>query len=148
MPSTHTSLHCHVTFATKSRNPWIRADIRSRVHEYIGGCLLRHGAQPLIVGGVEDHVHLLFGFAPSVCISDLMHDVKKPVTDWIRAEFGVREFTWQEGFGAFTVSRSALDRVQEYITTQEEHHRHVTFQEEYLLLLQRHGIAYDERYLW
>jgi putative transposase len=148
MPSTHTSLHCHVVFSTKDRHPFLTHDVRERIFDYLGGCLLRHGAQPLTIGGVADHVHLLFGYRPTQCIADLVHDIKKPATGWARDELKIRKFAWQEGYGAYSVSRSAIPRVRTYIAEQETHHRRVTFQEEYIAFLERHGVEYDDRYLW
>jgi REP element-mobilizing transposase RayT len=148
MPSTHTSLHCHVIFSTKNRAPLLTPEIRLRVFEYLGGCLRRHEAQPLGIGGVADHVHLLFGFAPTASLSNLVRDVKKPTSEWIRDELAIRGFAWQEGYGAYSVSKSLVSKVRSYIADQESYHKRVTFQDEYLELLKLHAIEYDERYLW
>ncbi len=100
------------------------------------------------VGGIVDHIHILAGLRPSHRLSDVMREVKHESSRWIHETIGKREFAWQEGYGAFTVSASNLDRVRDYVLGQEAHHRAKTFQEEYVAMLQRGLIDYDERYLW
>ena len=148
MPSTHTSLHYHLVFSTKERIPTIRADIRERVHAYLGGVIRGIGGTPLEIGGVADHVHILVGLKPTHVLADVMRVLKADSSKWIHAELGVHDFAWQEGYAAFTVSKSGVDAVREYVRNQEEHHRKRTFQEEYLEFLERMEIEYDERYLW
>ena len=147
MPSTHTSLLYHIVFATKNREPVIAMEWRSRLHEYLGGAVRGAGGTPQGVGGVADHVHLLVGLKPTHCLSDFMRELKKASSIWISETIPLPGFHWQEGYGAFTVSASARPDVQHYIARQEEHHRQRTFREEYVLLLQKSGIEYDERYL-
>lgn len=103
---------------------------------------------PEAIGGVADHVHLLVGLRATACLADVVRDVKSISSRWVHEETGGREFAWQEGYGAFTVSASQRDTVREYIARQEEHHRMRTFQEEYVELLKRSGVEYDDRYLW
>ncbi len=148
MPSTHTSLHYHLVFSTKERAPIIHPDIRDRVHAYLGGVIRGIGGTPLEVGGVADHVHLVIGLKPTHVLADVMRALKGDSSKWIHAELRVRDFAWQEGYGAFTVSKSGVERVREYVRNQEEHHRKRTFREEYLDLLEKMEIEYDERYLW
>ena len=100
------------------------------------------------IGGMADHVHLLVGGRATICLADLVRDVKAVSSRWMHEEMGVAEFSWQEGYGAFSVSPSQRETVREYISRQEEHHRVRTFQEEYLELLKRSGVEFDERYLW
>lgn len=147
MPSTHTSLLYHLVFATKSREPLIAAEWRSRLHEYLGGAVRGLNAVPQGVGGVADHVHLLVGLKPTHCLSDFMRELKKASSNWVAETIRMPSFRWQEGYGAFTVSASARPDVQDYIARQEEHHRQRTFREEYILMLQKSGIEFDERYL-
>lgn len=148
MPSTHTSLHYHLVFSTRDRIPSIRADIRERLHAYLGGVIRGIGGTPLEVGGVADHVHLFVGLKPTHVVADVMRALKGDSSKWMRSELGVRDFAWQEGYGAFTVSKSSVDAVREYVRNREEHHRKRTFQEEYVEFLQKMQIEYDERYLW
>src|SRR3954462_5881304 len=115
MPSTHTSLHIHIVFSTKGRVPLIDAAWRSDLHAYIGGCLKRLDAFPQEIGGVADHVHLLIGIKPVHAIADLVKETKRASTEWVRESKHVRGFAWQEGYGAFSVSKSAVLSVREYI---------------------------------
>lgn len=147
MPSTHTSLLYHLVFATKHREPLIAAEWRSRLHEYLGGGVRGLGGVPQGVGCVADHVHLFVSLKPTHCLSDFMRELKKASSIWISETIPLPGFRWQEGYGAFSVSASAQPDVQEYIAQQEEHHRQRTFREEYILMLQKSGIEYDERYL-
>jgi REP element-mobilizing transposase RayT len=126
----------------------IKADWRARLHEYIGGTVRGIDGAPLQVGGVDDHVHMLLGLKATQCIADIIREIKKASTSWVRDEIGDRSFHWQDGYGAFTVSRSNLLKVADYIRTQEEHHRKRTFRDEYAAFLNHHGITYDERHLW
>ncbi len=148
MPSTHTSLHYHVVFSTRERVPCIGPDIRERLHAYLGGVIRGMGGTPLEVGGIADHVHLVIGLKPTHVLSDVMRVLKGDSSKWVHMELGVRDFAWQDGYGAFTVSKSAVDAARMYVRNQEEHHRKRTFQEEYLELLEKMEIAYDARYLW
>jgi putative transposase len=148
MPSTHLSLHFHVVFSTKSREPLIAAEWRDRLHAYLGGIARNAGTVPEAVGGVADHVHLLLGLPATARLADVVRDIKAVSSKWVHDETGDRAFAWQEGYGAFTVSPSNRETVRGYIARQEEHHRKRTFQGEYLELLQRCGVVFDERYLW
>ncbi len=148
MPSTHLSLHYHVVFSTKDRATFIAAAWRDRLHAYLGGVIRKVDGVPEAVGGVADHVHLLLGLRATACLSDVVRDVKAVSSRWVHDEIGERAFAWQEGYGAFTVSASQRETVRDYIARQEEHHRKLTFQEEYLRFLNRSGVVYDERYLW
>ena len=147
MPSTHVSLHYHVVFSTKNRIPYIETAWRPRLHEYLGGCVRGLRGVPLQVGGVADHVHLLVGLKATHALADIVREVKKASNSWVQESLDGK-FQWQEGYGAFTVSRHDLSEVSDYITSQEEHHRQRTFQEEYLAYLEEQGIEYDPRYLW
>ena len=148
MSSTHLSLHYHLVFSTKNRVPNIAEAWRGRLHAYLGGVVRNVEGVPEAIGGVADHVHLLIGLRATARLADVVRDVKAVSSRWVHEEAGDREFSWQEGYGAFTVSASQRDMVREYIAKQEEHHRKRTFQEEYVELLQRSGVEYDDRYLW
>ena len=148
MPSTHLSLHFHIVFSTKDRQSFIEVSWRARLHEYLGGLVRAADGIPEAVGGVADHVHLLVGLKATHTLSAFVQDIKQTSSRWIHEAVGAKSFAWQQGYGAFTVSVSNCDAVREYITNQEEHHRTKSFQEEYLAFLQKHGVQYDERYLW
>ena len=146
MPSTHTSLHYHLIFATKNREPMIAAPWRAELHSYLGGIVKGLDAQPQGVGGVADHIHLLVSLKSTHCLSDLMRELKKSSSSLIR-DSHLPSFQWQEGYAAFTVSASARESVKQYIANQEEHHRVKSFREELIGFLRKSGVEYDERYL-
>lgn len=149
MANTYTALHYHIIFSTKNREPWLVPDIEQRVWAFIGGIARTHNMTALQVGGVEDHVHALVTAPPTIAPFQIAQFLKGESSKWIHEEFSaLRDFGWQDGYGAFTVSKSNLPDVISYILNQREHHRQKTFQEEYLDFLQKNGIGYDERYLW
>jgi len=148
MPSTHLSLHYHIIFSTKDRHPSIDLAWRENLHAYLGGCIKTLEAVPEEIGGVEDHVHLLVGLRATHCLADVMREIKKVSSRWVHEEMNVPRFAWQEGYGAFTVSASNIAAVRRYIATQAEHHRKRAFEDEYLDLLKKHQISFDERFLW
>jgi REP element-mobilizing transposase RayT len=148
MSSTHSALFYHLVFGTKNHLPTIDDQWRSRLHEYLGGLVRKAGGVAMAIGGVADHIHLLVSLKPSHKISALLRDIKRASSLWIHTEISCREFGWQEGYGAFTVSRSLVSIVQRYIERQEEHHRVRSFREEYLELLKKHGVDFNPDYLW
>ena len=148
MPSTYTSLHCHLVFSTKDRVPAIVKDWRDRLHAYLGGIVKGLQGVPLAIGGIEDHVHLLVGLKSSHRLDYFLRDLKADSSEWVHKTIKKRTFAWQTGYSAFSVSPSALESVKRYVLNQEEHHRNKTYQEELIELLQASGIEYDERYLW
>lgn len=149
MPQSFTSLHCHIVFTTKNRTPSITAELQPRLYEYLGGILRAENSPLLAVGGMLDHVHLLVSFNKQRSVSDTLRVLKANSSKWIHEAFpAMSGFTWQAGYGAFAVSCSNLEAVERYIANQAEHHRTMSFQEEFAALLQRHGIEFDERQLW
>ncbi|MFN0086010.1 MAG: IS200/IS605 family transposase [Blastocatellia bacterium] len=148
MPSTHFSLHYHLVFSTKNRLPHIQKEWRERLHAYLGGIIRDQGGVPHMIGGVEDHVHLLIGLRTTHRLPDLLREVKASSSNWVHRELRRPAFSWQEGYGVFTVGAPQIEAVKNYIANQEERHRRTTFQEEYLSFLKQGGIAFDERYLW
>lgn len=148
MANTYTCLHYHYTFSTRNRQPWIKIEIEDKVWAYLGGIARRNKLKALMVGGVEDHIHLLIGAPPTIAPAKIAQLIKGGSSAWIHQEFPeLKGFAWQDGYGAFTVSKSAVPDVAAYIENQREHHRSRTFQEEFLELLNRHRIEYDARYL-
>ena len=148
MSSTHLSLHFHIIFGTKHQRPLIASEWRSRLHAYLGGAARTLEIVPEAAGGVADHVHLLLGLRATHCLADVLRDLKRTSSSWVHETIGDREFEWQDGYGAFTVSASLVETVKNYIARQEEHHRKKTFQEKYLEFLKLSGVEFDERYLW
>ena len=147
VPSTYTSLHYHLVFSTRDREPWFVETSRNKLHEYLGGTVRGLGAHPEGIGGVADHVHLLVSLRASHCLADFMRELKKASSIWYRETFHRGGFHWQEGYAAFTVSASARDSVRTYIAGQEEHHRKRSFREELIEFLQRSEVEFDENYL-
>ena len=147
MPSTHTSLHYHLVWATKERRNLIEPAWKPRLHAWLGGSIRALGGVPLEINGMGDHVHALVGLKPTHCLSDLMRVVKGESSEWIHNELHAQLFQWQEGFFAVSVSPSQVQKVRHYIRNQEKHHQQKTSAEEYVELLRRAGIEYDERYL-
>jgi putative transposase len=146
MGSTFLSLHYHIVFSTKERRPFIKSPWRSKLHEYLGGTVRGLGGIPEIVGGVEDHVHLLVGSRSTHCLADFMQELKKASSIWA-VEKHEQDFAWQEGYAAFTVSWTHIEAVRRYIATQEEHHRKTDFVAELRTLLEKNGVNYEEKYL-
>jgi REP element-mobilizing transposase RayT len=136
-------------FSTKERRPLITPALRERLWPFLGGIARQNKMKAIEVGGVTDHVHLLISIPSTMAIAKAMQLIKGGSSKWVHETFlEHRLFAWQEKYGAFSVSESRVESVVNYIRGQEEHHRVVTFQEEFLALLQKHRIEYDERYLW
>ncbi|MEQ2008982.1 MAG: IS200/IS605 family transposase [Limisphaerales bacterium] len=148
MPSTHTSLHYHIVFSTKNRERWLTSDIRARVHDYLGGVVRGLGGMPHAIGGIDDHAHALFGLKPTHRLSDVMRELKSESSRWLHEELRLPAFQWQEGYGAFTFGAPDLETVRGYVLNQEQHHSRKTFQEEYVEMLKRGLVEYDDAYLW
>lgn len=146
MGSTYHSIHFHLVFGTKDRRPLIRAGWRPRLHEYLGGTVRGLGGVAEAIGGVEDHVHLLVGMTTTTAPADLVRELKKSSSSWAR-EHHDSSFSWQEGYGIFTVSWSHVPVVRQYIANQEEHHRKTGLDGEFAQLLERNGVQFDPQYL-
>ena len=139
----------HLIWSTKERRPLIPSESKQRIFEYLGGAFKTAGCIPLQVGGMSDHVHVLLGIPPKFAISEVIRDVKVCSTKWIGATLpDCKQFSWQEGFGSFTVSVSQKDSVYQYILRQEEHHKTRSFTDEFKEFLKIHDVQYDEKYLW
>ena len=149
MPQSFACLHHHVIFSTKNRVPLITAELQPRLYEYLGGILRSSKCRLVAVGGTADHIHLLIDLSRELSMAEAVRLIKSNSCKWIHETFPeLRAFAWQAGYGAFAVSYSNLESVKRYLASQAEHHRKTTFQEEFLAFLQRHEIAYDEKYLW
>jgi putative transposase len=142
-------LYVHLIFSTKNRQPNLADDIRPDLHDYFGG-ILRDLACPAIEVNTEpDHAHILLLLARTATLSEVVANVKRGSTTWLKSHGGAySEFHWQAGYGAFSVSQSALVEVRAYIRNQREHHRRLSFQDEFRAFLRRHGVAFDEAFVW
>lgn len=150
MPQSLSCVYLHLVFSTKHRQPFLRDPIlRQEMHSYLGGTSKTLNCPPLIVGGVEDHVHLLCRMSRTITQADWVKELKRVTSIWIKErDPDLSEFSWQGGYGAFSVSPSALDRTTNYIANQQQHHQKQSFQDEYRALLRKHSLEWDERYVW
>lgn len=143
----YTNLLYHIVFATKGRYPLITNELRPDLHAYLGGTVRGLNGIALEVGGVSDHVHILAKIRPTIAVAEFLKQLKADSSGWAKKKTRGR-FAWQTRYGAFTVSESQVEKVRGYIRNQEEHHRKMTFEEEFKMLLKAHNIKFEERYLW
>jgi len=150
MPQSLSIVILHIVFSTKDRFPFLSdEDVRRQVHAFLGGIAKKLDCQPILIGGVSDHVHILLQMGRSVSQADLVKELKRGSNLWIQDRFpDIAKFAWQAGYGAFSVSASNVEAVRTYIANQLEHHSKVSFQDEFRAFLEKHGVAFDERYLW
>ncbi len=149
MAHTLALLLTHIVFSTKERRPWLEDAVRAEVFADLGGIAREAGAAALTINGTADHVHLLVTCPPPLAIAELVRLLKTNSALWLHREHRCTHagFAWQTGYGAFSVSHSAREAVSEYIARQEEHHRRIGFAEEFVAMLKKHGVAYDERFV-
>ena len=149
MAHSFTNLLYHLVFSTKERQPWLEQSLRPALWDCLGGIIKAEGGIPLIINGVEDHVHILTKLRPDKSVSNILSDLKSRSSGWVhRTHPNLEAFAWQTGYGAFTVSQSQVEKIRTYIHNQEEHHRRMPFQEELRRLLRKHGQTIDETLLW
>jgi putative transposase len=147
MPNTYTSLHYHIFFSTKHREPWINKEWRDRLWEYLGGTIRGLGGHAHQIGGIADHVHLAVGLKPTHTLSKVLQALKKGSSAWVHDEMRVPGFAWQDGYTALTVSVSSLPKLVAYVANQEQHHKRKTFRQELEEYLRKAGIPFDPKYL-
>ena len=148
MPDSCTNLLYHFVFSTKDRRPLITSDYEVRLYDYIGGTVRKLGGISLALNGTADHVHLLTKLRPDRAVSDVLRELKASATGWMHNVFPtLRDFSWQRGYGAFTVSQSRVEFMRRYIAGQKEHHKKTSFRDEFLEFLKVNGIEYDERFI-
>jgi len=148
MPQSLSAVYIHLVYSTKNRIPYLRdSALRSELHAYIGGVSKTLECPAIIVGGVEDHVHLLCRFGRTITQADWVKELKRVSNLWLQQR-GLDDFEWQGGYSDFSVSASNLEQVQAYIANQEKHHAQMTYQDELRALLKKHQVAWDERYVW
>jgi putative transposase len=144
-----TSSLYHCVWSTKGRQPVLTPEIQARLWPYLGGIARANKMPALAVGGVADHAHVLLSLPATITISKAIQLLKGNSSKWLHEEFSeLRSFSWQEGYGAFTIGMSGVGETKNYITTQAEHHRKKTFQEEFRSFLEKHGLPYDNATLW
>lgn len=149
MPQSLSQLYAHLIFSTKDRLPFLKDDIRQRVHGYLAATIRDMGSPFVVVGGATDHVHILFDMGRIHAAKDFVEQIKRESSKFIKTlRPNLDSFYWQRGYAIFSVSRTHRESVSEYIQSQEEHHRVKSFQEEYREFLNRYGIEFDEQYVW
>jgi putative transposase len=149
MPSTFTNLNYHIIFSTKKRQPFLSTKIRKRLFSYIQGIAKKHHFKILSINAIEDHIHILLSIKTTVPLSKVVQVIKGNSSKWIHNTFKeLTYFSWQEGYGAFTVSYSLVDVVRKYIKYQEEHHKNINFEIEYKMFLSKHDINFDNKYVF
>jgi len=148
MSQSYTNLIYDIVFSTKNRESLITDEIKPRLYEYIGGILRNKDGIALAIGGMNDHIHVLAKLHPDVSLSNLLRDLKANSSGWMHKIFPeMKDFSWQRGYGAFTVSVSQIEVVQQYIGNQEKHHAKFSFRDEFIKLLRVNQIEFDERYV-
>jgi len=148
-PGVFTQLYIHIIFAVKYRNRLLKEEYRPEIFKYMSGIATNMKHKSIIINGVSDHVHVFLGFNPAVSISDTVYELKRSTSLFINGKKWFRqEFNWQEGYGAFSYSRSHLENVYNYVKNQEQHHRKQTFRDEYTEFLEKFEIEYDKKYLF
>ena len=149
MPNTYTQIYVQIVFAVKGRQNLIAEKHRDKLEKYICGIIKNNKSKPLAIYCNPDHVHILIGLNPAISISDTARNIKANSSKWINENRWINDlFRWQEGFGAFSYSKSQIDAVIKYILNQREHHRKTTFKDEYLKILQKSDIQFDDNYLF
>ncbi len=149
MPGTYTQILLHIVYSTRRREPWITPDLAERLYPYIGGIVRAERGVLYDIGGVADHVHLYIRWRPDETVSNLLRTVKARSSLWVHQTFPqLAAFAWQEGYSAFSVSKSQEPVVKKYISDQAEHHKKEDFKSELLRLLRAHGVEFDEKYVF
>lgn len=149
MPQSLARLYVHLIFSTKKREYLLLNRVRDELHAYMATVLQNLGCPPVLINSTQDHGHVLFELARTVAVSQAVEDVKKFSSKWIKSQGAdFMGFAWQTGYAAFSVSESNVTSVRDYVANQEEHHRQKSFQDEYRAFLDRHGVVWDEKYVW
>ncbi len=150
MPQSFVQNYLHIVFSTKAREPFLRAPaIRGEMHAYLGGVCRNLKSPSLVIGGVDDHIHILCRASKSIAVEAFIRELKRDSSKWVKTKGGIcRGFYWQSGYGAFSVSPSHVSSLRRYIAEQETHHHKETFQDEFRRLLRKYGLEWDEQYIW
>lgn len=149
MPNTYSQIHIHVVFSVQNRLSLISKQWEQRLYKYISGIIQNQGHKLIVINGMPDHIHILFGMRPNQSISELLRTIKSDSSRWINEnKFVAGKFSWQEGYGAFSYARSEISNVAKYIENQKLHHTHKTFIEEYIAMLEEFEIEFDSKYIF
>ena len=149
MPQSLSAVYIHLVFSTKERRPFLKDEtIRASLHSYLGGISKQLKCAPIITGGMDDHIHHLARFARTITQAEWVKELKRVSNLWLKEKHLIRGFEWQSGYADFSVSASNLELVKKYIANQQHHHRKINFQDELRILLRRHDVEWDEKYIW
>jgi len=149
MPGTYSNLNFHVVFSTKNRDAIIVSELEEELYRYIAGIVKGEGANLLKIGGTENHVHIVVRLKPTYSIPDILKHIKANSSKWINDRQKIHgRFSWQAGYGIFSISESQLPHTIEYVGNQKQHHQRISFKEEFVGFLEKNGIQYDKKYLW
>ena len=148
MPHSYVSCYIHYIFSTKGRIPYLTADIQARLWPYMAGTARNKGMEAILIGGERDHTHSLISLPATMSIAKGIQLIKGPSSKWLQEQYPALQFSWQEGYAAFSVGYMSVSNVEDYIRQQAEHHRRHTYQEEFIAFLKKYHIEYDEKYLW
>ena len=149
MSQSLSKMYIHIVFHTKYNQDLIKTDVENELYAYLGGILKENKSVPIAINGIEDHVHILCIMSKNIALADLLEELKRNSSRWIKTKGAdYSDFAWQGGYGGFSVSQSKVDVVKRYIENQKEHHKTETFKEEYIRFLKEYGIDYNEDYLW
>ena len=148
MSQSLSKIYLHIIFSTKNRENLISADLRQPLYNYMAGILNNIGSKAYEINGVSDHVHVLCLYPRTITVADLLRNLKSDSSKWFKSNSKQSTFSWQAGYGAFSISHSDVAKVRHYIQNQEKHHSTRTFQDEYRLFLQKYKVDYDEKYVW
>ncbi|MCP3942773.1 MAG: IS200/IS605 family transposase [Desulfobacteraceae bacterium] len=150
MPQSLALIYIHIIFSTKNREPFLTdGQIRKEMHAYSASVSNAKGSKAITVGGVADHVHILCNLSRTIALSELIKEIKRNSSKWVKTKGGAcSNFQWQNGYGAFSVSHSNVQRVRNYIENQEEHHKKISFKDEFRNFMKKHGVEFDEQYVW
>jgi len=149
MPQSLAKVYLQIVFSTKNRKRVIKEEVEEELHKYLAGVARDHKSPVIAINSVEDHIHILCLLSRNITISKLLEELKKSSSKWIKTKGDAyKNFYWQNGYGAFSVSQSGVNTVKKYIANQKEHHKKKTFKEEYVEILEKYEIKYDEKYIW
>jgi len=149
MPQSLSSVLIHLVFSTKNREPFLLPAVEAELHPYMATIFRDHDSPSLIIDGTTDHVHMLFVLGRTITIADVVEEVKTGSSKWVKTKgLEFRNFHWQRGYGAFSIGQSNVSELKRYIRNQKQHHRRITFEDEYRVFLKRYEIGFDERYVW
>jgi len=149
MANTFSQIYIQTVFAVSNRQSLIKAEFKEEIYKYITGIVTNNGCKLISINGIADHVHILLGLKPAIALADLVRDIKADSSNFVNKERLIRgRFSWQEGYGAFSYGHSQLDTIIRYIQNQEQHHKRSSFKREYLTLLRKFDIAFEEKYVF